>query len=79
LLITETAGKSDESMTPKSLVPVVRIKHSEAIELTRPMLGNPSNTMPPSRFGILSSLTLLSSIDEIFYHLSSVSKILSFI
>jgi hypothetical protein len=35
--------------------------------------------MPPSRFGILSSLTLLSSIDEIFYHLASVSKILSFI
>jgi hypothetical protein len=25
--------------------------------------------MPPSRFDILSSLTLLSSIDDIFYHL----------
>ena len=70
--MTDNGGKSGESRNATRSVPVERIKHSDAIALTRPLLlGKPSKTIPPLR---LISLLLLSfffhfliSIDDVKY------------
>jgi hypothetical protein len=47
LLIIEIGGKSGESTIATSSVPIERIRHLDAMELTTPTLGKPSNTIPP--------------------------------
>lgn len=72
LFTIDISGKSGKSKKATRSVPVERIKHSDAIALTRPLLlGKPSKTIPPLR---LISLLLLSfffhfliSIDDVKY------------
>jgi len=70
LLIIDKEGKSGESIMAKSSVPADRIRHSEAIALTNPVLGNPSTTMPPFMFSFLPFLIFLISMDNSYHHSS---------
>lgn len=68
--MTDNGGKSGESRNATRSVPVERIKHSDAIALTRPvLLGSPSRTVPPLRSIFLLSpsflFRFLISIDEV--------------
>src|SRR6478609_3808562 len=58
--MTDNGGKSGESRNATRSVPVERIKHSDAIALTRPvLLGRPSKTVPPLRSIFLLSPSFL--------------------
>jgi hypothetical protein len=68
LLITDKGGNSGESITAKSSVPDDRIRHSEAIAFTNPVLGMPSRTTPSFMFNLLASLRFLISMDKLYSH-----------
>jgi len=70
LLIIDKGGNSGESITAKSSVPDDRIRHSEAIAFSNPVLGNPSKTMPSFMFNLLAPLRPLISMDNYYFHLN---------